>query len=60
MNELINYEGVCRTAPATPGLSNIGFQRAQGEAVLPRVKYNWFEKIKVQYSLGGGKGVMVK
>ena len=23
MNELINYGGVCRTAPATPGLLNI-------------------------------------
>ena len=23
MNELINYEGDCRTAPATPGLLNI-------------------------------------
>ena len=23
MNELINYEAVCRTAPATPGLLNI-------------------------------------
>ena len=24
MNELINHEGVCRTAPATPGLLTIG------------------------------------
>ena len=23
MNELINYEAVCKTAPATPGLLNI-------------------------------------
>ena len=23
MNELVNYEAVCRTAPATPGLSII-------------------------------------
>ena len=24
INQLINYEAVCRTAPATPGLLNMG------------------------------------
>ena len=26
MNELINYGGVCRTAPATPGLLNTEYR----------------------------------
>ena len=35
INQLINDKGVCRTAPATPGLLNIGLCRTNLEKVPP-------------------------
>ena len=35
MNESINDEAVCRTAPATPGLSIIG-RKVNGQLVMQR------------------------
>ena len=39
MNEWINYEGVCRTAPATPGLLNTGKVKIQGKRLLAKLVY---------------------
>ena len=40
INWLINYEAVCRTAPATPGLSNI-----LGYIGLGHPKFQWVSKL---------------
>ena len=35
---MINHKGVCRTAPATPGLSNIAASKELGEDLVSSIK----------------------
>ena len=45
VDELINDKGVCRTAPATPGLLNL--------LISPEIEYNQFGSSKLPYTADG-------
>ena len=60
MNESINYEAVCRTAPATPDLLNtlqildcVGRQNTFGKDCELKLKTSWGHRLSKSYFYGG-------
>ena len=53
MNELINFEAVCRTAPARPGLSNISWPKKLKSKNSGHLLMSFFQYMKNKHILIG-------